>query len=493
MESILKSYIEEINSKHKLKIDHEDIIDSLNSQINEVKEVIGENVGLKNINLCVNFSNNIVILNEINFHLINQLLRKIIRKENTQSSMYFNPLIDTLNISIVHKCESINVLSFFFFYLINYLKIKHVIYNPCYNDELILYYIMKNDLLESIQVKIFFPIENINIFDIIKMKPKIKKLSIYVTQLKVDVMFLNKILSNLINLEELEFKEVEEFYCVNEQVFENFIEILKMLKFLNSFSITSNSKFLPKKFNSSILKNYQLNCLFKLFSEKDFKYFEICDINNKIKEEDFQINLSYNFFNKKNKTHLVLIMNLENFNFFNFINFDNLKIVNLGPVDNITFQSLIKKLKNIKLLGLNVKLQNNFYLNDEIFLNCFSLLNDKEYNIKNIEIYNAHFEIKYYNSILNNLLVKNTYIEKLIISPLFEFYIDDKLLCLSNLEKNYFYYKFDKNLLFTITFCLKKKKLTLNKNIIQTIGLMTKNLYLKTIYIESDKEILISV
>lgn len=513
-------YIDHLKSNYNLDFDDiRDVIAFNNNtgnlnidKISKIKEKIVKNIEKVQINSCINFSDEKMIIIEISNNLLNQILRRIVRKEynSNLNNIYFSKSISSLVISIRNQTDPLSFFAFFIIYLLNFIKIRKVVFSPVINAKQDLYsglimfdYLILNDLIESFIIKTEYKIldYNISIFDVLKLKSNLKKLTIHIPYFIIDVEVINKVFMVNQDLEKLVFKDAREIKSNNEE-FLNFITFIKERKKFNKLIITSTSKFILSQSRKPLLEAAKFNMiLFDLMVNKDFKKLEISDAPNLILEENIQsIKFSESYFNKKEKLELTLLANFTRISNFHFINFNNLKTLDVGLLDYISLTNLIKSFENVKIRTLILRLSDDFNkifsTQDEIVFslpNIFNFINNPNYNIKKFYLLNCNFDEDLLVQVMREYLIKDKKLKTFCIKPYNDLvFMSSPTTYIYDFNKKLTYYSTDKREINRTLFLLKMNKIYVkNKNIIDCLSSFSLKENLKSTYIESRENVLL--
>jgi len=200
---------------------------------------------------------------------------------------------------------------------------------------------------------------------------------------------------------------------------------------------------------------------------KQLKYFELADLNNVVTQEDLStiLSIDYNQVPNIDKVKLNLFLTFSKINHYNFLDLSNLVELNIGPLDKISFYTLISYLKYTHITTLTIRLNksNDFDHND------FKFLMEEKSILKVLEIYHIDFgDTNNYDRILEYLLFNNS-IRHFVISSYYEsFGISIQHEVIYN--NNYYYLDNDLNLFYTLLNIMSNKNIVINSNTISDIN-----------------------
>ena len=274
------------------------------------------------------------------------------------------------------------------------------------------------------------------------------------------------------------FLEKNEIFLNNELIpsqktnILNFGTILYKLITGKNFMINNEKDFiiLPKKINSS-LKNFIENCI-NLDINKRFNYDKI--INYKFNTEIEIIDNNQQYFIKNlNNVLDCLIFKYENY--INYIKENNDEFETYFKENNFIINNFINEIENLKIIlnNINMKIKNNNIIN----LTTLNILKNNEIDFSsfNIKLENYYNEIiSSENIIFDNYLKNLDYFLNILKIKYKEEYLNSILF---NELENYFFYLFDKSILFYNLKNYEKSNFILNicKIIIEKIIILNIN------------------
>jgi len=257
----------------------------------------------------------------------------------------------------------------------------------------------------------------IDLFDVLKLKSNLSKIGIHNKHYLLDFKRFNQILFNKHNLIEIELTDlIIDNSDENNINIQEFVKILTKLTNFKCLKITEVYKYYNK--TNNIFSRHNLKCLLDFVVTKQLKYFELADLNNVVTQEDLStiLSIDYNQVPNIDKVKLNLFLTFSKINHYNFLDLSNLVELNIGPLDKISFYTLISYLKYTHITTLTIRLNksNDFDHND------FKFLMEEKSILKVLEIYHIDFgDTNNYDRILEYLFFNNS-IRHFVISSYYE-------------------------------------------------------------------------
>ena len=490
MSDLLKS--QKINEYIRMLIKEQDFsIDNLflNEEyfyyiLNKIKDLIISKIEKdKNENENqFNIQKNIINMRNINYGIINKILRLINRcKNQNHQNFYLNSSLNELHIEITDpNLEPILLFSFLFIYINKFLSISKINIKIMYFNNILNEIIILQFLLYSKNVKkISFYYQFSYLFDFLFLKKDLINIKFINHKFKFSELASSiKYNKNLFSLTLKDCYLVEE----NDEIIKSEINNISLIN-IQKFKFKSTSKYLPSK---KYLNKNQFYEFIRLSHLRDFSKFIIHEAKEEI---DDNIPNSYKLLNKRtninpSKNKIELYFKFKQFHYFEFLNLNSYSDIDIGTLDYCTFQNLINFTKNNKKIK-NLICRFNDNLND-INEGFFSFLKEKNLSIKKLVLLN----LKLNDSVMNKLLLLlsfNSCIETFIISPFHSIISNEKKNFVFSFNPEYYFLDFEK--IIHIIFLLKKhpflkqlyqKKVIINKILKFLFSKSSKKIYIET-------------
>lgn len=386
---------------------------------------------------------NTIFFYELDTYSTNKILRMIMRKE--KKDYYFGKHITSMVIYLNNwNYSPLLLFSMLFLYAYRFLSInKIVIASPLKNNNilssLVSYYVELSPTIVYLKVNA----EMNYLYEMITSNNNLVKIKLCIIPVNFD--YFNSAIKNCHNLQDLSLSEIK--IEGSEKSFELLVHNLIKLP-IKKFKFKNLSRFLPSKI---YLTTFQLCNLFRL------NYMErlvIQDIGNEI--DDKIINESIYNYNLPTvimqNEYLNILVRFTNFSKFHIFNITNYKRIDLGPLDQQSFNnlsSIIKRNRSIKEVSLRFK-QGNF--ENCIYDNIF--IQDK------VSFYGI--EIEDLTKFISVFLLNNYYTKEFVLCPFNTIIPNTKeIIPIRNLDIEHpFYYNFVPKQNLKIFIALKYNKYT---------------------------------
>lgn len=441
------------------------------------------------------FKQNTLILYNLNYHFINKILR--IATKAKQSGFYFNKNISKIKIELMAThIDSLLVFAFLFLYVLKHLYITNVHIGKLANQNestiaFFIYYIQMNKHIEKMTVKNALCCKGIDLSIYDTMIAKSETLAkIKMCNADIEVPNIIRVISKVPKLRAIILIDSVFVYCTadtdkQKQLFSELIDLIPKTK-LEKFSFGKHNKYIA---SHASLASFELRQLLSLlFNPNSITTFSIHDIMNHISNDSISSTKQHKTTNltaKDKRNRLDLLFNFEGFTLFHLFEIRHYAIIDIGPMDLISFNSLISNLERERSVKTLIC---RFNSNSKPQLNHFDfLLNDKLY-VNTIHIYNITIESV---NDLVSILYNNHSIKEFVLCS-FHSIINYSNNSVDIVYSNYspFYYTHNIQQLLVFLFALKTslKKIYHSKKLLFDLVDLIKIQKKKKIYIENKKD-----